>query len=84
MSEGLRGTRAVLGDWNVVCQLSGFKCKASETVLRWDGLRVLRRFSEERQPQDFVRGVKDNPSVPWTSPEAPDTFITSPITPGDL
>lgn len=84
MSEGLRGTRAVLGDWNVRCDLSGFKCKASETVLRWDGLRVLRRFSEERQPQDFIRGVKDNPAVPWTRPEGEDVFITTPVTPGDL
>lgn len=68
-------TGAVIGDWNTVCDLSGFKCKASETVLRWDGLRVLRRFSEERHPQDFVRGVRDNPSVPWTRPEQADTFL---------
>ncbi len=66
---------AVLGEWSVICDISGFKCKASETVLRWDGLRVLRRFSEERQPQDFVRGVRDNPSVPWTRPEQDNDFL---------
>lgn len=79
MTEG-RGTVAKKGDWNVTCDLSGFDCKASETVLRWDGLRVLRRFSEERHPQDFVRGVRDNPAVPWTRPEQPDTFLE----PGDV
>lgn len=68
------------GDWNVICDISGFKCKASETVRRWDGLRVLRRFSEERHPQDFVRGVKDNPSVPWARPEQADVFLS----PGDV
>lgn len=78
-------TGAVLGDWNTVCDLSGFKCKASETVLRWDGLRVLKRFSEERQPQDFVRGVRDDPSVPWTRPEQTDTFLAvGDVSPGDL
>lgn len=71
--------------WNVICDLSGFKCKASETVRRWDGLRVLRRFSEERQPQDFVRGVKDNQSVPWARPEAADSFLDAgDVAPGDL
>lgn len=78
------GTYARKGDWNAICQLSGFEAKASELVLRWDGLRVLRRFCEPRQPQDFVRGVKDNPTVPWTSPETPDVFITTPVTPEDL
>lgn len=72
-------------DYNVICGLSGFKCKASETVLRWDGLRVLRRFSEERQPQDFVRGVKDNSTVPWARPEQADTFVAvGAVTPGSL
>ena len=80
----MTGTYARKGDWNAICDLSGFKCKASETVLRWDGLRVLRRFSEERQPQDFVRGVKDDPTVPWNRSEQPDVFLTAPVTPGDL
>jgi hypothetical protein len=84
MSGHRGGTEAHKGDWNVICDLSGFKCKASETVLRWDGLRVLRRFSEGRQPQDFVRGVRDNPGVRWTRPEAADTFISSPVRPEDL
>jgi len=84
MSEGFRGTYAQKGTWNSECDLSGFKCKASETALRWDGMRVLKRFWEERQPQDFVRGVKDDPSVPWTRPGSPDVFITTPVRPEDL
>lgn len=84
MSEGFRGTYAKLGDHNVECDLSGFKCKASETALRWDGMRVLKRFWEPRQPQDFIRGVKDDPSVPWTRPGSPDTFLTAPVLPEDL
>lgn len=71
-------------DWKVICDLSGFEVMASETVKRWDGLRVIRRFNEPRQPQDFVRGVRDNPAVPWTRPEQPDQFITEPVRPEDL
>jgi hypothetical protein len=72
-------------DWNVICDASGFKVKASETVLQWNGLRVHRRFAEERHPQDFVRGVKDQMNVPWTRPETPDVFLSpGDVTPEDL
>lgn len=78
------GGDARLGDWNVICDHSGFKCKASETVKIWDGMRVLRRFAEERQPQDLIKGVKDNQNVPWSRPETTDVFITVPVRPEDL
>lgn len=84
MSEGYKGTYARKGDWNVICDLSGFKVKASETTLRWDGLRVITRFCEPRQPQDFIKGVKDNPTVPWTRPETVDQFLSAPVRPEDL
>ena len=72
-------------DWRVICDRSGFKCWASETVLEWNGLRVLKRFAEARHPQDFVRGVKDDPSVPWARPEVTDTFLApGDVTPDDL
>lgn len=80
----MQETYAKLGSWNVICDISGFKVKASETVLRWDGLRVIKRFCEERQPQDFVRGVPDDPTVPWTRPETANQFLSAPVTPGDL
>lgn len=80
----MRDTEARLGDYNAICDISGFEGKASEFALRWDGLRVLRRFWEPRQPQDFVRGVKDDPTVPWSRPETADVFITTPVTPEDL
>jgi hypothetical protein len=67
-----------VGDYRVICDLSGFKCWASETVMTWNGLRVLRRFAgteTSRHPQDFVRGVKDDQSVPNPRPEAGDTFL---------
>ena len=42
----------------------------------WQGLYVCAHHKEIRNPQDFLRGVKDNQSVPWTRPEkTPETFV---------
>lgn len=57
------------GDWNVIEDIGGRKVRASQTVLRWDGMRVLKKDYEERHPQDRVRAVPDDQSVPWTSRE---------------
>lgn len=74
-----------VGDWRVICQRSGFKVWASETVLEpTTGLRVAKRFADPMHPQDAPYTVKDDPSVPFSSPEPADVFITVPITPADL
>lgn len=50
---------------------------ASELRRTWDGFYVCEECWEPRHPQDFVRGVPDNPSVPWTRPDdSPDDGIT--------
>ena len=67
-----------------ICDASGFKCYADELVKQWDGAFVLPRFLDKRNPQDFVKGVPDNKRVHLTRPEAPDTFISSTVTPADL
>jgi hypothetical protein len=41
---------------------------------QWDGLRVCKDCFEVRQPQDFVRGVKDEQSVPIARPDSEPTF----------
>lgn len=65
------------GDYNVVCDRCGFKFKASELKLTWDGLFVCRKDWEPRQPQDFVRGRVDDQSVPIARPEQPDRFLAA-------
>lgn len=69
------------GDWNAICSVCGYKRKASEMKLRWDGVRVCREDWEIRQPQDFVRGVPDEQPTAWTQPESPDTFNGSIVAP---
>jgi len=62
------------GSWNAICYVCGFKRKAEEMKLRWDGVYVCHQDWEIRQPQDFVRGIPDEQPLPWTQPEPPDTF----------
>lgn len=66
-----------LGDWNAICDVCGFKHKASTMLKRWDGLMVCKQDFEVRHPQDYIKGVVDDPSVPWTRPDA-DLFVVSP------
>lgn len=63
------------GAWNFYCDLCGAKTKSTDSMLTWNGLRVCRHHKEVRNPQDFVRGVKDDPSVPWSRPKPADIFV---------
>lgn len=63
------------GQWNFYCDLCGAKRKSSEGVRTWDNFYVCRKHKEERNPQDFLRGVADDQHVPWSRPEPADTFI---------
>jgi hypothetical protein len=65
------------GDWNVVCDLCGRKVKACRTEKTWDNFYVCRHHKEARNPQDYLRGVKDDQTVPFSRPEPPLQFVTS-------
>lgn len=67
-----------LGNWNAQCFRCGLKRKASELVRQWQGYYVCPEHWEPRQPQDFVRGVPDNPGAPWVQPDA-DVYVGPPI-----
>ena len=56
--------------WNALCDSCGFKFKSSDLKLRWDGLMVDDACWEPRQPQDFLRAVKETSNtLPWTRPD---------------
>lgn len=73
-----------VGDYLVLCDRSGFVGWASDTVIEWNGLRVLKRFAEARHPQDMVRGVPDDQTVQNARPEPDDVFLSAPVTAADL
>lgn len=68
--------KLVIGDWNAICDVCGFKYKASELRDRWDGLKVCDKDWEPRNAQEFIRVPKDDQSVAWTRPEPADTFVS--------
>ena len=74
------------GDYNAICDRCGSKFKFSDLKLEWDGLYVCTANGcwEPRQPQDYVKGVRDDMSVPVSRPDQPnvflDTIYSNPIT----
>lgn len=53
---------------------SGFPQRAENTKEEWTGLIVDESLWEPRNTQDFVKGVKDNQSVPKPRPLPPNIF----------
>jgi hypothetical protein len=62
------------GEYNVTCDRCGRKLKSSQVSKEWTGLIVCRNCLDERHPQDFVRGVRDNMQVPIARPYPPLSF----------
>lgn len=58
-----------LGAFNVTCSLCGRKRKSNEVVQNWQGMYRCPEHNEPRQPQDFVRAVQDDQTVPFSQPQ---------------
>lgn len=54
---------------------SGFTRRAGDTEQEWTGLIVGKGLWESRQPQDFVRAVTDDQTVPKARPVPPNVFV---------
>lgn len=61
--------------YNAICDVCGFKFKASELKERWDGLRVCEGDWETRHPQELIRSVPEEPALPWTRSEPSDVSV---------
>ncbi len=70
-----RGIQYRLGSFYRTDDRSGFATRAEQTRMEWNGLIVDRKLWEIRQPQDFVKGVADDQSVPDARSEAPTPFV---------
>lgn len=64
------------GDWKAQCDYCGWDFYASELKEDWKGLYACKDDYSPRQPQDFVRGVADDPSVPFVRKETVDDGVT--------
>jgi hypothetical protein len=63
------------GSFYRICERTGFAERAERTQKEWTG-RIVRDLSwEPRQPQDFVRGIRDNQIAPDPRPRQPNVFL---------
>lgn len=65
----------VPGDFYRIDDRSGFKVRSYRTRKEWTGLIIKDTMWEPRHPQDFVRGVRDDQSVPDPRPRQADQFL---------
>lgn len=63
--------RYVGGTHNAICQRCGGQFKAIELRMEWDYIWVCSLCWEPRNPQDFVRGIPDSISPPWSTGDPP-------------
>lgn len=63
------------GDYYISDDITGWKTRQSDAKKQWDGLLVDKHVYTDRQPQDFVRGLKDDIAVRNARPPPPATYI---------
>lgn len=66
-----------LGSWNVSCDRTGFKRKASMCRKEWNNLIVQKGSWEPRHPQDFIRSRPDRQQVPDPRVPGEDNFLST-------
>jgi hypothetical protein len=64
-----------MGSFYRISDRTGFAVRAEETRQEWNQLIVETKVWEARQPQDLVRGVPDDQSVPDARPLAPAVYV---------
>ena len=66
------------GTWYVIDDITGFKRRNTEVQRDWRGYYTDWKNWAHRHPQDFVRGVYDKQSTPYSRPDTA-TSVGSPV-----
>lgn len=53
---------------------TGFKVDLDKLRKQWDGMLTV--DPDRRNPQDHLKGIRDDPSLPYSRPEPDDVFAT--------
>lgn len=61
------------GEWNVHCDVCGFKFKSSQIKKRWDGFMVCEKDWEADHPQKHIRVFETATTVPFVREEVVET-----------
>ena len=80
MANGVKGskTRAISGEHNVTCDVSGRVFKRSDMRYTWDGKLVYKEYWDEKHPQLELRTRRERIAVSDTRSQGPDYFPTPP------
>jgi len=70
-----------LGTCNTICDVTGFKVKRSECMVRWDGFVCIPEAWHPRQPQDFPAVINPPPVISDARPLPPETTNNASYTP---
>ena len=65
----------VSGEWAAICDVCGWKYKASELKERWDGLRVCEPDWEPKPSQLIQPKFREQLTVPYVAPEPNETSV---------
>lgn len=67
------GTPTQLAQPQAIDDWSGFKVNLGDLRRQWDGHLTV--DPDIRNPQDYLRGIKDNMTLPYARPETPNTYV---------
>lgn len=56
---------------------TGFKVPLGDLKKDWQGLLTTR--PDRRNEQDYLRGIKDDSSLPYARPETPSQYVAAPL-----
>ena len=63
------------GTNNVICDRTGFKLKATDCKMEWNGFFVWKEAYEDRNEQDFLRGIPERQQPDISRPGTGDVFL---------
>lgn len=66
----------VPGTCNTICDVTGFKVKRSECMVRWDGFVCIPEVWHPRQPQDFPAIIQPEQVISDARPKPVDDVPT--------
>lgn len=67
------GTPTQLAQPQAIDDWSGFKVNLGDLKRQWDGHYTV--DPDIRNPQDYLRGIKDDMTLPYARPESPNTYV---------
>lgn len=73
-----------MNSYSVQCDRTGFRAQASDCVMQWNGVFVIKKYAEQQNIQEFIRLPKDETAVPIARPRDTSNTIDQSIPPDQV